>query len=131
MFWIIFIIIIVATLGVRYYLINKRLTTMKQVKYKDIKNSLKSCDIILFKSSEFSLSGTFQQLYNNTPFTHIGIVYKNGDKLYILESHPQHYKSKNGHHCKGVCLYDIEERIQTYNGSFYIDAFYRNLTDDE
>lgn len=93
----------------------------KKVTYEDIKNKVKTGDIILFSSLD-----NFNQIFMGSYYTHIGVVYresKNADPM-IIESfnydsmpfYPKEYSS-------GIALCDLEHRMSTYRG--YL--FYKEL----
>ena len=53
-------------------------------------------------------------------FSHVGMVYKIKNKVYILETHPEGDASELGVDESGVHLYDLNERIEKYEGTCYL-----------
>lgn len=102
------IIIIIIILLLKKYLISHNIL----IKRCNSSYDLKTGDIILFKNYNDNLIYTIF-----APFTHVGIVIKS-DKLYILESHK--LGRVLNYYTSGVNLYDLKERIDTYNGNVYL-----------
>lgn len=50
--------------------------------------------------------------------SHVGMIVKKNDKLYLLEIHPNEIKDK-GLDDSGVHLYNLEKRLNEYNGDYY------------
>jgi hypothetical protein len=101
------IIIIIIILLKKYLIIHNILIKRCYDSY-----DLKTGDIILFKNYNDNIFDTLI-----TTFTHVGIVIKS-DKLYILESHKLEYVLN--YYTSGINLYDLKERINTYNGNTYL-----------
>jgi len=61
-------------------------------------------------------------------FSHVGMVYKQGNNVYILETHPEGDASELGVDESGVHLYDLKERIEKYTGICYLSKL--NIKDN-
>jgi hypothetical protein len=53
-------------------------------------------------------------------FSHVGMVYRKGKNVYILETHPEGDASELGVDESGVHLYDLKERVEKYTGICYL-----------
>jgi hypothetical protein len=80
----------------------------------DIYSTLNTGDLIYFK---YTNAEWYYELV--TPFTHIGMVVKINNELYILESHVRGATEIIGMDTEGVNLYPLKLRIQTYKGHVF------------
>lgn len=77
--------------------------------------SLRTGDIILFRNKRASLAHDLV-----SPFTHIGMVVVHGDKKLTLETHAPGDTKALGVDRGGVNMYDLNRRLETYQGMMYV-----------
>jgi len=87
---IILVILLIGTIGLlhrgfSYYNKYENFRILKYIKISDIYDNLKSGDIILYKCNTISLPSVF---LTHVYFSHIGIVLKSGNDLFISETNP-------------------------------------------
>jgi len=75
-----------------------------------IYNDLKTGDIVLFRSKRWTRFFT--------KYTHVGMIVDINSQKFILEINRYDYKKYNVK--KGVCLYEIYSRIESFSGDVYI-----------
>lgn len=102
-----------------YYYKSLLLEKNHKIKYSDCKKYIKSGDILLFRKNRCNLASYLQMYINDTPFTHVGIIYCKNNKPYVLESHPKHYCNKKTN-CEGIKIYSLKNRIEKYHGDIFI-----------
>ena len=86
----------------------------------DIDELYKSCntgDIIYFR---WPYPDIGFRLFSK--FSHVGMVYRDDKRVYILETHPEGDGSELGVDESGVHLYDLKERIEKYTGICYLST---------
>jgi hypothetical protein len=115
------ITILIFIIIIYIYLIKLAHPNYKVVTFNEIKDKLKTGDMILFSSLD-----SINQIFMASYYTHIGMVYRDGDKpAMIIEAfnpnrmpfYPKEFKS-------GIAVCDLEHRFNTYRG--YI--LYKELT---
>ncbi len=99
-------------------------------KKKDLKDAIKDCnsfDIILFRSyhsydiPELFFFRYLHSLISDRYSGHIGIIYKEKGKVYVIESTETFFNSHfDGKYKNGVILNEFEEYIKGYDGNVYI-----------
>jgi hypothetical protein len=109
-----YVILIIIILITYIYVIKFNHPDYKIVTYDDIKDKVKSGDMILFVSLD-----TMNQLFMFSYITHVGIIYKkNDDSVPVLvesfnphrmKFYPKEYKS-------GIATCDLEKRLNSYRG---------------
>lgn len=107
-----YIIVIIIILYV--YCIKLAHPNYKVVTYKDIKDKVKSGDLILFSGLD-----TLNQLYMGSYTTHIGVVYKKDTNSVpvLVESFNNFTESFYPKESKsGICTCELETRINSYRG---------------
>jgi hypothetical protein len=123
--WITFLIIFI--IWVNYKLeTNHKISNQK----KNIEEVLKDCnsyDIVLFRSyhsydiPELFFYRWFHSLISDYYCGHIGIIYKEDGKTYVIESTESFYKSLFDHKKKnGVILNDFTSYVENYDGNIFI-----------
>jgi hypothetical protein len=83
---------------------------MKKLSYEEIRDSLKSGDIVLF--SGYYISSLIIKLFTRTKFNHIGLVYREPESNNVFI-----WESTKG---KGVHLESLSDKIKSYRGKVYI-----------
>jgi hypothetical protein len=117
-----FSIIILLIIVISYvYYIKLAHPDFKKVVWDDIKDKVKSGDILMFSALD-----SLNQIYMCSYYSHIGIIYKKDKESkpmfveafnpYRMEFYPKEFKS-------GIAICDLEHRLNTYRG--YI--FYKEL----
>lgn len=116
------ILIVIIILLIYVYLIKFSHPDYSIVLYDDIKDRVKSGDIILFSSSD-----SFNQIPMISYYTHIGVIYKKDS-----ESEPVLVESFNNHQSfqfypkefgSGIAVCDLKVRLDSYRGF----VFYKEL----
>lgn len=103
------------------YVLRNHVSFLKNVpfvKVDEVKDDIKTGDLVQFRADDMNVPNTCQTFINATPFTHVGIIYRKGDYIYLLESHPTHYGG--GRHTSGYKLYSLQDRVNNYKGKLYI-----------
>lgn len=101
----------------------------KYIKISNIYDDLKSGDIILFKSNTIFYVNIF---LTNTYYTHIGMVVKKNDILYISETNAENvlyipnYKTNNGSELLPLLI-----RIKHYPGDCFLMKLNKPLTSEK
>lgn len=108
------IFIIVVLLAIYIYSLKLSHPNYKIVTYNDIKDKVKSGDIILFVSLD-----TINQLYMGSYYTHIGVIYKKNNITdpHLVESFNPHRMPVYPEEAKsGIVSCDLEHRLNSYRG---------------
>lgn len=79
-------------------------------------------DLILFR---WHTVDVLHELFSS--FTHVGMIIEINSKKYILETHLKGDTIHMGYKSGGVHIYDLEERINMYEGDNYILKINRDL----
>lgn len=79
------------------------------------KSFLKTGDLILFRWHSIDAMESLV-----TSFTHVGMVVKLNNNLYILETHMKGDTSHMGYETSGVNIYDLKNRINSYKGNIFL-----------
>ena len=122
------LIIIITLILIYIYTLKLSHPDYKIVTYEDIKDKVKSGDLILFISLD-----TINQLYMMSYVTHIGVVYKKdeGSTPVLVESfnpsrmpfYPKEAKS-------GICVCDLEHRLNSYRGFIMYKELARPISEE-
>ena len=118
-------------LHIRLYVYYKGLILQKFPKkhYSECTHKIKSGDVILFRSHKYNFPSCFQMYFNDTPYSHAGVIYRKNQELYIVEAHPNHYCNR-GTSCQGVRIYPLKDRIHKYQGTVLIKHLLYDLQKD-
>ena len=114
------LIIIIIIIIIKKYLTNYNL--LNKICKKPY--NMETGDIILFSNINANFIHTIF-----TPFTHIGMVLKS-NKLYILETHKLGDTIKMNFNTSGINLYDLKDRLKTYDGYVYLLKFKNKISDN-
>lgn len=134
-FYAIIIVFIIIVLGYISKMIYNYISYIKKTEYRifpkiklsDIRNTLKSGDIILYTALGHNI---FNSMSTGSTYSHVGIVIELNGSLYTLEIYNHgdlYYKNK---HLFGVQLVPLEERLQTYTGTICIMQLNKSLTNE-
>lgn len=83
----------------------------------------KTGDLVIFR---WNLVDVGYRLF--AKHSHVGMIVRKNDKLYLLEIHPNESKEQ-GIDDSGVHLYNLEKRLNEYNGDYYFTQ--SNITQQE
>ena len=97
----------------------------KCITYKDIQKDIKSGDILLFSSYDYSL---ITRTCGHLVFSHIGIVVKYKQQLYSLELTHQESIYPNQKPTTGLVFIPLKDRITYYQGYVYLASLLTPLT---
>jgi len=93
---------------------------------KDLKDiNLQTGDLVLFRWHTVDILHDII-----SPFTHVGMVISLNNKKYILETHLKGDTKHMGNEAGGVHLYDLQKRIEMYEGDNFILKIKDNLIND-
>jgi hypothetical protein len=119
----ILIIIHFVMLVIYRYKINSIEYNEKNIKFNDLKEKVKTGDLILFKTNshwdliEFYFYRLLPTIFLNQHYSHTSMVLKDNNELYIVESSEEPYYDLNLKKKKaGVRIVDFERRIKDYDG---------------
>jgi hypothetical protein len=107
------ILIILVIFSIYIYSLKLTHPKYKIVTFADIQDKVKTGDMILFVSLD-----TVNQLFMGSYYTHLGIVYRDGDSAptlvesfnpHRMDFYPKEFSS-------GIAVCDLETRINTYRG---------------
>lgn len=121
------VVIVIILIIIYIYSLKLSHPDYKIVTYNDIKDKVKSGDMILFVSLD-----TINQLYMGSYYTHVGIVYKEAP-----ESTPLLVESFNPHRMPfypeeaetGIVACDLEHRVNSYRGFVLYKELDEPITD--
>ena len=99
-------------------------------KYEDIRSSLKTGDIVLFSGNKGI--APFIRLCTRSKWTHVGMVYKRGEDIFLWESTKigKVVDSEMGKKINGVQLPLLSERIRRFPGEVAIRPISREIDED-
>lgn len=111
------IIVVMILLYIKY-----EMSGMKKCKLDKIIKKCKTGDIILFRWHFMDIIFRMASKYS-----HIGMIYKENDNVYIIEMHPEEGKKiiRNG-----VNRYNLKKRLKEYNGTCYYLQLVKNIKVD-
>lgn len=119
------LIILVTLIVLIVYIINKKIDFDKII-VKDFKDiNLQTGDLVLFRWHTVDILHDII-----SPFTHVGIVIILNNKKYILETHLKGDTKHMGNEAGGVHLYELQKRIDMYDGDNFILKIKDNLIND-
>jgi len=107
----ILIVATVYTLDCLY--IDTEMLQTPMVSYERLENIANTGDLIIFRWN--IIDAGFRMF---SKFSHVGMVVKHKDKLYLLETHPKENLQSNIDD-SGVHLYCLKKRLEEYNGTYY------------
>lgn len=93
--------------------------------YENIKNDLKSGDLVLFSNLNYSI---ISRTIGHPTFSHIGIIVKYKDNLYSLEMVNNDLVYPSESPFKNVILIPLYDRIKFYSGYCYIASLSKPLS---
>src|SRR6185436_6234528 len=107
------VLIVIVIISIYVYAIKLAHPNYEIVTYDVIKDKLKTGDMILFSSLD-----SINQIFMASYYTHIGIVYRNGDKPpMLIEAFNPYRMPVFPEACKsGITVCDLEHRFNTYRG---------------
>jgi hypothetical protein len=85
------------------------------IKYKQFNKEAETGDLIIYRWEHVDIG---YRMFSK--FSHVGMIVKKNNKLYLLETHPDENKKNNKKNNEGVHLYSLKKRIKYYNGECYL-----------
>jgi len=102
---------------------SKEITSSSKINYKQLKQQLKTGDLILFRTNNhydlanFYIYVALPLIYDKQyMYSHIGLVYKENGRIYLIESTAEPHKDIYGKMKSGIRMMPIEQRIKNYDG---------------
>jgi len=95
----------------------KEYESIPEVHLNDIKDKIKTGDLILFSSHNHAYPNTIQRLYTGSFYTHVGVALVDNGEIYIIDSHP---KSIRKQYEGTVEIFPFEEKCRLYDGEIFI-----------
>lgn len=127
MLWYVLIIILAILIVLIMYIITKKIDLDKINVIKNVKDvNLQTGDLVLFRWHTVDILHDIL-----SPFTHVGMVISLNNKKYILETHLKGDTKHMGHETGGVHLYELQKRIDMYEGDNFILKIKDNLINDD
>lgn len=96
--------------------IDNEMNNTPLIKYKNIYKEAETGDLIIYR---WNIVDVGFRMFSK--FSHVGMIVKKNNKLYLLETHPD--ENKNKKHKKnndGVHLYLLKNRIEDYDGECFL-----------
>lgn len=112
----VFIVSIIYVLDRLY--IDTEMYGISTINYNKIKKFANTGDLIIFRWNTIDVGF---RLFSK--FSHVGMIVKKNNKLYLLETHP---KEHNEFDDSGVHLYHLKSRLDEYNGECYFSQIQIN-----
>lgn len=93
--------------------IDTEMLTTPMTSYEKMESIANTGDLVIFRWNTVDVGF---RLFSK--FSHVGMIVKHKDKLYLLETHPKEdLESKMDD--SGIHLYHLKKRLEEYNGSYY------------
>lgn len=93
--------------------IDTEMLTTPMTSYEKMESIANTGDLVIFRWNTVDVGF---RLFSK--FSHVGMIVKHKDKLYLLETHPKEdLESKIDD--SGIHLYHLKKRLEEYNGSYY------------
>lgn len=83
------------------------------VSYEKLENIANTGDLVIFR---WNIIDVGFRLFSK--YSHVGMIVKHKDKLYLLETHPKE-NLQSDIDDSGVHLYCLKKRLEEYNGTYY------------
>lgn len=93
----------------RIYIDTEMIMTPK-ITYENMQSIANTGDLVIFR---WNMINVGFRIFSK--FSHVGMIVKHKDKLYLLETHPKDSYIDNS----GVHLYCLKTRLKNYNGEYY------------
>lgn len=103
----------------------------KKILYSDIKNNLKSGDLLFFISRNLNWSHVITRGYGHNEFTHIGIIIKINNKLYSCEMVESEKLKPGSVDVYGFNVFPLKTRVKNYIGDVYVASLINPLSEDK
>lgn len=104
----------------------------KKILLSDLKNNIKSGDLILYSYSDVDSTNFGNRLFGHSRFPHIAIVIKINNKLFTCEMVANDkIEPGNPNFYTGMNIFPLETRICHYTGNVYIASLIKPLTDEQ
>jgi len=99
---------------------------MKQVKYEDVRENIRSLDIFIFEGRSFP--SRIIQFFTRSPYSHVGMAYRAVEgqgPIFLWHSTSLNMASgyMDNNHVKGVQLVELSTAIKNYKGRVYYRQF--------
>ena len=118
------IIVSVVFLLDSWYIDTEMLQT-PMVSYEKLEKIANTGDLVIFRWNVIDIGFRLFSKYS-----HVGMIVRHNDKLYILETHPKE-TLKPDVDDSGVHLYCLKKRLEEYNGEYYFTQFKTSLSTRE
>lgn len=123
------ITVIVVIILIYIYYVKLAHPNYKKTTWNEIKDKVKSGDLILFSALD-----SINQIFMGSYYTHIGVVYRE-----TPESIPMFVESFNPYHTpfypkefkSGIAIVDLEHRMNTYRGYLFYKELAKPISEDQ
>jgi hypothetical protein len=105
--------------------IDNEMNSVANINYSNIEKTANTGDIICFR---WNCVDVGFRLFSK--YSHVGLIVKKNNKLYILETHPKEDPESNINN-SGVHLYKLKKRLDYYDGDLYYSKLSAAINDTQ